>query len=404
MHHLRRRALLALSVVAALSSWTVAAAQGIDVDQFKNQVLVLLNEQRALDGLPPLQRVGALEAAAQSYSETMMRATGGGAVYVAHVGPDGSTLASRVSATGYAWYSLGEDLAAGQTTPQQVVAQWMSSPQHRDNILNPKFGDAGIGIAIGPGIWPDGHQDAQIIWWAVDFGESAAAPGQPGSFQPAPRPLITGYTSLDGTATTAAPFGSLLVINGQNLGLTGTVTFHGQPTSALSWTPTAILTLVPLQPSYPDTGPVGLSMAGQTAIGPDFTTEQPNALPSLPWSSPSPWPGYPPAAGSGPAPGSLPAAASPVIQQLLDTNQQPFMAVQQGELINIQGSGFGSGSQGRVLFVTPSGDTRDGAVWDWSDGSIAAFAPSMSGSMQVVVQVNVNGAAVASNRVPLTVQ
>src|SRR5947209_1627521 len=124
--HLRHRALLALAILAALSEWTAAAAQGVDLDQFKDQVVQLINQQRAISGLPPLQRVVPLEAAAQAYSQTMMQATAGGPVYLSHTGPDGSTLAGRVSATAYNWYTLGEDLAAGQTTPEQAVAQWMS--------------------------------------------------------------------------------------------------------------------------------------------------------------------------------------------------------------------------------------------------------------------------------------
>src|SRR5437879_13607939 len=104
------RALWALAIAAALSVGTAAAAQGVDGSGFPGRVLVLLNEQRAANGLPPFRRVGALDTAAQSYSQTMMLATAAGPVYLSHTGPDGSTLARRIAATGYAWDSLGEDL------------------------------------------------------------------------------------------------------------------------------------------------------------------------------------------------------------------------------------------------------------------------------------------------------
>jgi uncharacterized protein YkwD len=404
-----QRVLLALAVVAGLSEWTGAAAQGVDVNQFKDQILVLINEQRAVNGLPALQRVAALDAAAQSYSETMMRATAGGSVYLAHVGPDGSTLEDRVSDAGYDWYSLGEDLAAGQTTPEQVVAEWMSSPQHRDNILNPDFGDAGVGIAIGPGTWPDGYQDPQVLWWTVDLGEGVAGPGQPNASQPPPSPSVTGYTALDGTPVSGAPFGSLLLISGQNLGLTGSIAFHGRPTSALSWTSTSILAIVPLQFFYPDTGPVTVTLPDRTAVGPNFTTQQPAYLRPPPPPAPHPGPGPSPAASppaSSPGIGGAPSAPSPTIHALVDGKKQPLATVRPGGLFFIHGSGFGSNPlrPGRVLFTTAFGTQIDGAIWDWSDNSIAVFAPSLSGPAQVAVQVAVNGMPVTSNRVPLTIQ
>jgi uncharacterized protein YkwD len=396
MHHQNQRVLLALAIVAGLSEWTAAAAQGFNVDQFKDQVLVLINEQRAVNGMPALQRVAALDTAAQGYSNTMMQATAGGSIYLAHTGPDGSTLAGRVSDTGYGWYSLGEDLAAGQTTPDQVVAQWMSSPQHRENILNPSFGDAGVGIAVGPGTWPDGHWDPQVLWWAVDFGEGVANLAPSGPAQPAPSAAITGYTALDGTPVSGALFGSLVLISGQNLGLTGTLAFHGRVTSALSWTPTSILAIVPLQSAYPDTGPVTVTMPDRTATGPIFTTQQPADLAPLPFPGPTPWPG--------PAPAASPP--SPAIRELVNGNNQPLVTVPPGGLFLIHGSGFGSNPlrPGRVLFATAFGGPVDGSIWDWSDTSIAVFAPFVSGPAQVTVQVDVNGTSVASNRVALTVQ
>ena len=64
-----------------------------------------------------------------------------GMVRALAMSPDGSTLARRVSATDYAWYTLGEDLAACAATPEQVVAGWMSSPrtQHCADLSRRRF-------------------------------------------------------------------------------------------------------------------------------------------------------------------------------------------------------------------------------------------------------------------------
>ena len=41
---------------------------------------------------------------------------------------------------------LGENIAAGYSTPEQVVQGFMNSPEHRANILNPNYHDIGVGL------------------------------------------------------------------------------------------------------------------------------------------------------------------------------------------------------------------------------------------------------------------
>jgi uncharacterized protein YkwD len=396
--------------LAALFCATVtdASAQGVDIGKLKDQLLVLFNQQRAAAGAPPLQRVSTLEKAAQTYSETMMQATDGGPVYLSHVGPDGSTLEGRVSLAGYVWSSLGEILAAGQKTPEQAVSDWLSSPLHRSVMLNPGYRDVGIGIAVGPGTWSNGRVDPQVIWWAADFGTGPGSDQSPDDggvpAQPLPPPSITGYALLDGSTASGASFGSLLLIQGQNLGFAGSVSFHGQPTSAVTWSPTSIMTFVPLQPIYPDVGPVTVTVDGGTANGPDFTTVRPGDL--VPVSSPG---SRPPATNPGSTPSPTPAPVQPTgptIVELEGSDLKPLTTVRQGMLFTISGHDFGPNLSrlGRVVFILPSGAQLSGAVWDWSDRSITAFAPFFRGSMQVVVQVDASGSTVSTNRVPLTVQ
>jgi uncharacterized protein YkwD len=385
-----------------------AAAQGVDIGKFKDRLLALVNEQRAAIGAPPLKRVATLETAAQLYSETMMQATAGGPVYLAHVGPDGSTLEGRVTAAGYPWYSLGETLAAGQKSPDQAVAELLSSPLHRGIMLNPEYRDVGLGIAIGPGTWSNGRLDLQVIWWSMDFGtgpgsDQSPAPGTP-SPQPTPPPTISGYALLDGSRAGGAWFGSLLLIQGQNLGLSGSVAFHGRPTSAIIWSPTSIMAFVPLQPAYPDVGPVTITVDGTTANGPDFITVRPGDLIPVPSSNtrpPAPDPSPPSSATPPPAPD-----AGPTIVELRGSDRRRLTVVRQGMLFYVSGHDFGANPShlGRIVFILPSGAQMDGAIWDWSDRSISVFAPFLRGSIQVAVQVDMMGTAVTTNRLPLTVQ
>lgn len=121
------------------------------------QVLALVNKERASAGCSPLTSNAKLTKAADDYSDVM--ADSG---VMSHTGPDGSTMASRVEAAGYAWSTLGENIAQGQSDAAAVMDAWMNSPGHRANILNCSFKEIGIGVHFGDG----------GPWWTQDFGAS----------------------------------------------------------------------------------------------------------------------------------------------------------------------------------------------------------------------------------------
>jgi uncharacterized protein YkwD len=107
------------------------------------RVVELVNAERALAGLAPLARSAKLAAEASDYAAAM--ADGG---VFSHIALDGSGIQQRGLAHGYlGWTFLGENLAAGQDTPERVVAAWMASPTHRANILAPQACDIGVGRA-----------------------------------------------------------------------------------------------------------------------------------------------------------------------------------------------------------------------------------------------------------------
>jgi uncharacterized protein YkwD len=87
-----------------------------------------------------------------------------GANFFAHKGLDGSTLVTRAEAAGYqAWSFLGENLAAGQPTPERVVDAWMKSPTHRANVLSNEAVEIGIGKAH--------NADSKYrVYWAMEIG------------------------------------------------------------------------------------------------------------------------------------------------------------------------------------------------------------------------------------------
>ena len=107
---------------------------------------------------------------AERYSRQMVRHG-----FFDHVGHDGSTLLSRVkSATSYltraAGWSLGENLYWGSgrlSTPAESVKAWIESPGHRRNMLNRRFRDIGIGIALGA---PENVESSPSATYTTQFG------------------------------------------------------------------------------------------------------------------------------------------------------------------------------------------------------------------------------------------
>jgi uncharacterized protein YkwD len=129
-----------------------------EIPALRAEVLKLVNEIRARALIPTLQRNGALEGSAQRYAEEMATKK-----FFGHVSPTGETLEDRMKLSGYyaplfnkdclciERFLLGENLAQGQHSATEVVANWMGSPSHRQAILNASFSDTGIGISGG--VW-----------------------------------------------------------------------------------------------------------------------------------------------------------------------------------------------------------------------------------------------------------
>jgi uncharacterized protein YkwD len=94
---------------------------------------------------PPLQSNAALDAAALAHSEDMARLR-----YFSHVEKNGSVVGDRARKAGYAWRTIGENIASGQRTAQEAVDGWLDSPGHCANIMNAAFAEMGIGYAVNP--------------------------------------------------------------------------------------------------------------------------------------------------------------------------------------------------------------------------------------------------------------
>jgi uncharacterized protein YkwD len=122
------------------------------------RIAELVNAERAAAGLAPLALSAELSAAAQAQSDAMAF-TG----VISHVGADGRGPAQRISDAGYGWLRCGENIAVGQTTPEEAMAFWMGSTPHRANILDPGMRELGVGY-----LWVDGGYGH---YWTITLGE-----------------------------------------------------------------------------------------------------------------------------------------------------------------------------------------------------------------------------------------
>ena len=85
--------------------------------------------------------------------------------YFAHTGLDGRTPAQRVTATGYSWSTVGENIAAGQRSVEEVLTGWTNSPGHCQNLMNPSFRDVAVACV---------RNDAATyrLYWTMELGRS----------------------------------------------------------------------------------------------------------------------------------------------------------------------------------------------------------------------------------------
>lgn len=110
------------------------------------QVIALVNSERAKAGCGPVSGNSTLHSAALKHSQDMANRD-----YFDHTNPDGDGPGERITAAGYRWSTYGENIAAGQKDAAAVMDGWMNSPGHRANIVNCAFKELGVGVHEAPG-------------------------------------------------------------------------------------------------------------------------------------------------------------------------------------------------------------------------------------------------------------
>lgn len=147
---------------SAIAGLLAPASEGCDIpddhDDLVAEILRLVNEERAKTGAGPVVLEPLLAHAASGYACTMIQED-----FFGHYHPTtGEGPGERISDVGYSYRAVGENLAAGQRTPDEVVRDWMNSTQgHRENLLNPLWSHMGMAIRNG---------GTYGIYWVQEFG------------------------------------------------------------------------------------------------------------------------------------------------------------------------------------------------------------------------------------------
>jgi uncharacterized protein YkwD len=101
---------------------------------------LLINDVRAENGVAIVMENTMLNAAASAHAQDMVDNN-----YLAHTNLDGMTPGDRATAAGYDWDFMAENIAQGFFTEGSVVDAWMNSPGHRDNMVDPRPQEFGLG-------------------------------------------------------------------------------------------------------------------------------------------------------------------------------------------------------------------------------------------------------------------
>lgn len=110
---------------------------------------------RSFAPAPPVRLDGTLDTVAYGHAIDMAEHN-----YFEHEDLAGRTPADRVRAAGYREKLVGENIAFGPRTAEEVVQGWLDSPGHCENIMDPRFAQMGIAYAAG-------HARRGLFWVQV---------------------------------------------------------------------------------------------------------------------------------------------------------------------------------------------------------------------------------------------
>jgi uncharacterized protein YkwD len=134
-----------------------------DLERIRAEMLARVNAVRRSAGLRPLLESAELDRAAQDHARDLLIRG-----YYQHRSPEGTLPGDRALAAGYPNGYVGENLHEDRYTVEQALDDWLHSPGHRQNLLDPGCTDLGVGLVLGEGYGLD--TSAYRVVWVQEFG------------------------------------------------------------------------------------------------------------------------------------------------------------------------------------------------------------------------------------------
>lgn len=114
------------------------------LSQEARKITMLTNELRSQKSISLLSSNDKLTMAATAKAMDMVQKS-----YFSHTSPSGQTVADFIVKSGYRYVVVGENLAIGYATAEDVVAAWKKSPTHLANLVDKDYVDLGVNMEVG---------------------------------------------------------------------------------------------------------------------------------------------------------------------------------------------------------------------------------------------------------------
>lgn len=158
-----------------------------------DRIVQLTNAERTSQGLNALTVNSQLTQAAQAKATDILKYD-----YFAHISPTGVTPWFWMHQAGYSYQVAGENLAIDFVEAENVVAAWMASPSHRDNVMHPSYVETGVAVMTGE--FQGGTSTVVVHMFGLPTGSTAVVT------TPTPTPIpATAGTKTEPTTPPAIP-------------------------------------------------------------------------------------------------------------------------------------------------------------------------------------------------------
>ncbi|KAI9917041.1 hypothetical protein PsorP6_018045 [Peronosclerospora sorghi] len=135
---------------------------------FPSLVLSAVNNERAAHGLPPLCMNTKLQSATQNHSDDMAKNN-----FLSRIGSSGSSMSHRITASGFQWSAIAENVFAGQKDVVTVMNWLKRSAHYEKNILSTTYKMFGCDYAYNP---KSTHKQFWTLYFALGSSESCSTP------------------------------------------------------------------------------------------------------------------------------------------------------------------------------------------------------------------------------------